>query len=136
MNLIVCVDDKNGMAFNRRRQSQDREVRKRICEISRNSILRMSYYSKSQFTEANVNIIAGDDFLFKAERDDFCFVELSDPRSFEDKIRKIILFKWNRLYPADVFFSIELKKSGWKRVDMREFRGYSHDHITEEVYLL
>ena len=27
MKLIICVDDNNGMMFNRRRQSKDREVR-------------------------------------------------------------------------------------------------------------
>ena len=32
MRLIVCLDDKNGMAFNHRRQSRDRIVTEKIEE--------------------------------------------------------------------------------------------------------
>ena len=39
MILIVCVDNKNGMLFNRRRQSQDRMLRTRILEMTAQSRL-------------------------------------------------------------------------------------------------
>ena len=37
MKLIVCMDDKNGMAFNHRRQSRDRVLAKRIMELTENA---------------------------------------------------------------------------------------------------
>ena len=33
MNIIVCLDDKNGMMFNKRRQSQDKLLRSDIKEL-------------------------------------------------------------------------------------------------------
>ena len=32
MQLIVCLDEQNGMLFNHRRKTKDREVRRRILE--------------------------------------------------------------------------------------------------------
>lgn len=39
MKLIVCMDDKNGMAFNHRRQSRDRVLAERIMELTENAKL-------------------------------------------------------------------------------------------------
>lgn len=39
MRLIVCLDDKNGMAFNHRRQSRDRIVTEKIEELAKGSVL-------------------------------------------------------------------------------------------------
>ena len=40
MTLIVCLDDKNGMAFNHRRQSQDRLLRRRVLELAGEALCR------------------------------------------------------------------------------------------------
>ena len=34
MIIMVCVDDNNGMMFNKRRQSQDRVLRQRMLELA------------------------------------------------------------------------------------------------------
>ena len=41
MKLIVCIDEKKGMMFNHRRQSQDRVLRDDIRKECQGSILRM-----------------------------------------------------------------------------------------------
>lgn len=43
MKLIVCMDDKNGMAFNHRRQSRDRVLAERIMELTENAKLYRLY---------------------------------------------------------------------------------------------
>ena len=45
MVLIVCLDLNNGMYFNNRRQSRDREVIKDIAFITKNNNLIMTEYS-------------------------------------------------------------------------------------------
>lgn len=35
MNVIVCVDDNNGMLFNKRRQSRDKAVIDKIINITK-----------------------------------------------------------------------------------------------------
>ena len=48
------------------------------------------------------------------------------------EIEKVILYHWNRDYPADTYFDLDL--TDWKITRTEEFPGFSHDKITEEVY--
>ena len=50
---------------------------------------------------------------------------------FGEKIEKIVLFRWNRHYPADVHFQFPGK---WHLVQTEDFPGSSHEKITMEVY--
>ena len=108
MILITCVDNNMGMLFNHRRQSQDRVLKERIID---------------------------EHFLSKAACNDICFVEDCSVAPFEQKIEKIILYKWNRDYPADFYFDIPLSEHGWKLISSEDFVGFSHDKITEEIYV-
>ena len=130
MILIVCIDDKNGMAFNHRRQSQDRVLVERIECLTADSKLRMAPYSQKLFSCSD--ILADDDYLIKADIDDYCFVEREDVKPYEDKIQKVIVFRWNRHYPSDLKFGIDL--STWHLVASEEFPGSSHLKIAMEVY--
>ena len=49
MVLIICLDDDNGMMFNHRRQSQDRELRKHLMTLTSGKKLWMNHYSAKQF---------------------------------------------------------------------------------------
>ncbi len=46
MKIIVCIDDKNGMMFNHRRQSKDREVRRDMLSYIGHHRLWMNEYSR------------------------------------------------------------------------------------------
>ena len=48
MKIIVCIDDKNGMMFNHRRQSKDREVRRDMLSYIGQHRLWMNEYSRKQ----------------------------------------------------------------------------------------
>ena len=73
-------------------------------------------------------------FLDKARPGDFCFIENVAPSAYEDKIEKIILYRWNRNYPGDLYFDIPLEEHGWKLIETDDFAGRSHEKITKEVY--
>lgn len=135
MIIIICLDDNGGMLFNRRRQSQDRFLRQQILTETAGSKLWMNSYSAKQFTEEPAgNIVVDEDFMDKAPPGDFCFVENIGPAAYEEKIEKIILYKWNRKYPGDFYFDIPLEEHGWRLIETDEFAGHSHDKITKEVY--
>jgi hypothetical protein len=101
----------------------------------------MNHYSEKQFKDSenyinnsqNYNI--DENFLSKAACNDICFVEDCSVAAFEQKIKKIILYKWNRDYPADFYFDIPLSEHGWKLISSEDFVGSSHDKITEEIYV-
>ena len=46
MIVIVCVDDNNGMMFNKRRQSQDRVLRQRMLELAGEKKLPVMIHSR------------------------------------------------------------------------------------------
>ncbi len=130
MKIIVCVDKNNGMTFNGRRQSQDSAVRQKIAQICGNSPIYMNNYTAKTFS-GECNVIIDESFLQTAGKDDFCFVEnLPVDAQWADEI---YLFNWNRRYPADSYFDIDLKQ-GYKRVSKEEFSGTSHDKITLEIF--
>ncbi|MBO5952932.1 MAG: ribonuclease Z [Oscillospiraceae bacterium] len=136
MKLIVCLDNRNGMLFAGRRQSSDRKLRQRILEITAGCRLWMNSYSAKQFGEAGENILVSEGFMADAAAEDCCFAENTDIRPFVDRIDTVILYRWNRDYPADVRFPVELFADRWRLAESCEFAGYSHDTITEEIYML
>lgn len=132
---VVCVDDRGGTMFNCRRQSQDRLLRQHLLETVKNKRLWMSAYSYRQFQEVDKGIIVVDeDFLAKAPNGDYCFAEGQQLAPWIERIEGIVLFHWNRVYPADTYLDLVLSDGNWALVDSKEFPGSSHEKITKEVY--
>lgn len=133
MVLLVCVDDQFGMMFNRRRQSSDSVVTAKILEMTAGKRLWMNNYSRSLFPE-NAPICVDDDFLKKASEEDYCFVENCDVKPYIGCAEKIVLFHWNRQYPADIRFPNDLLTGDWSIIHTLDFPGNSHKTVTVEVY--
>lgn len=135
MKLIVCLDEVGGMLFNKRRQSSDRMIREDILKMIGNQKLFVNYYTAKQFLEAEQEyIIIEEECLQKAECDDYVFIENISANSFSSDIDQVIVYRWERKYPADVFFDIDLQTSDWELVSLEEFVGYSHECIKKEIY--
>jgi hypothetical protein len=130
MKVIVCLEDNNGMTFNRRRLSFDAVVIQRILDVVSGEKLWMNEYSAELFSCSDISVSA--DFMERAEYGHYCFVENIDILPYADRIEKIIIFRWNRRYPSDLKFSFSLE--GWNLVQREEFAGKSHPQITQEVY--
>ena len=132
MKVIVCVDDRGGMMFNKRRLSRDREVIKDILSGLVGEKLCMDRYSASLFEEAGEMILVDEEFLAYAEKNEVCFVEDKALTPYIDRIDTVTVYRWNRCYPADFYLDLELDK--WKKVHVSEFGGNSHEKITKEIY--
>ncbi|MGI5977260.1 MAG: ribonuclease Z [Candidatus Limivicinus sp.] len=133
MKVIVCLDDNYGMLFNHRRQSRDINVRRYIADMCKGKVLWMTPYSARLFGgEMDYNI--SEDCLLEAAAGEYCFIENKSLLPFEDYIEEITIFKWNRIYPADMKFDIPLEEHGWKCISADEFAGNSHEKISVEVY--
>lgn len=127
MKLIVCLDDKNGMMFNRRRQSRDKILIENVLELCKGEKLYTNEYSAKLFPENSVEICENP-----AETNDgYCFAENFTVN--EEEIEEIIVYKWNRLYPADTYFNIDLEN--WTLTETVDFEGSSHEKITRERYV-
>lgn len=129
MKVIVCVDKSNGMMFNNRRQSQDSVLREKVISLLEGKKLFLNEYSAKQFENTDC-LCVSDNFLEMAGTDDFCFIENVDVPTDADEI---YLFQWNRDYPADMYFTVELKPN-YKKVRFEDFVGSSHKKITLDIY--
>lgn len=131
MIIVVCIDDRGGMLFNRRRQSQDRLLREDLLREAGNRPLWMNAYSAKQFAPLPENIRVAEDFPARAGDGDFCFFENVNPVPWLERAERIVLYRWNRHYPADRWFPQPLPGRTVQRTE--DFPGESHETITKEV---
>ena len=134
MKVIVCLDDKRGMLFNERRQSRDRVLNADVVKMTEGTKLLVAPYSKMLFEDICASLICDEGFLDLAKNGDFCFVENRALSGYVDKIEEVVIYWWNRRYPTDMFFDLDLEKLGFRRVSMTEFEGSSHEKITKEIF--
>ena len=133
MILTVCVDDRGGLLFNGRRQSQDRVLRERLLELTGGRPLWMSPYSAGQFAgQVAPNVTVDAACLDRAGPGEFCFAEEGGLAARAERVEGVVLCRWNRVYPADTYFDLPLE--GWTLTERGEFAGSSHETITLEVY--
>lgn len=132
MKLIICTDLNNGMLFNNRRQSKDKELINHICNLINNEKLWITSFSEDLFKDKiNYNLILNENFENIGEND-FCFIENISLKVFEKKLDEIILYNWNRTYPADTYLDISLED--WILESELDIEGLSHEKITQKIY--
>ena len=134
MKVIVCLDDKLGMIFNGRRQSRDRRVTEDVLRCTEGKRLYISAFSKKLFEGSEDAYILDEDMLSIAQSKEYCFVENMALEPYISRVEELIIYRWNRLYPADMRFDIDLGAEGFSLEDTVEFEGYSHEKITKEIY--
>lgn len=133
MTVMLCIDDKGGMMFNHRRQSRDQVLQEHILNLIGDARLWVSRYSRKLFpNDGQAEIYTDEDFLEKAQKGDFCFAEDKDISLYEEKIERLIIFRWNRVYPADTFLELDLNRYTLEKTE--NFEGNSHEKITKEIY--
>lgn len=132
MTIYICIDDNKGMLFNHRRQSRDEAVLKDILSTAGYKVW-MNAYSSKLFGTVLDKIIIEDDFLECAPKDSYSFLENIPLKPYEDKLDEIIVYYWNRVYPADIYLDIDLDLN-WEVTDTKEFGGTSHEKITRKIF--
>lgn len=137
MIVIACVDNTMGMLFNKRRQSKDIKVIEHIINGFGRRVGNKFFvdsYSETLFKGIPYFIYeVNENALDVAGEDDVCFIEKQHISRYLNDINAVVLYKWNRNYPSDKYFDLDLTQ--YRRVSVREFMGKSHDKITEEIYV-
>ncbi|MCD8212397.1 MAG: ribonuclease Z [Oscillospiraceae bacterium] len=83
--------------------------------------------------EGSISLHIDDHFLESAAPGDYCFVENVSVAPYAQQVEQVILFKWNRDYPGDFYFDMDI--SSWTLTSSEDFAGSSHDDITMETYI-
>ena len=131
MTLVLCAEERGGLSFHSRRQSQDRLLREDLLKEAEGRLLWVDGYTKRQFSEPSERIRVSETPWLQAGEGDLCYLELQDPSPAMERADKLLLYRWRRHYPADRAFSVPAE---WHLVSRTELAGYSHDVIDKEVY--
>ena len=134
MKIIIALDDNNGMLFNRRRQSSDATIRDRIKELINGEMLYLNSYSVEQFKDTDIWLSVDEDFLHKAGKGEYCFVENEKLADVREDIEEFVIFRWDRKYPSDFTLDVLPEKCGMSCASTEEFAGHSHEKITMEIW--
>ena len=135
MTVIVSIEDRGGMLFLKRRVSKDRLLTDDIAKTVGDGVLYVSDFSEELFSESNVSVLCVPNPLDVAGKDDFVFVENMEIKNYTDKIDRLIIYKWNRKYPFDFSLDIVPAECGFSLSESCNFKGYSHEKITKEIYV-
>ena len=131
MKLIVCLDERKGMMFNNRRQSRDRVLIDNMIEMIGDNKLYIAPYSESLFENKEIKLKVKTNPL-KAADEGWCFIENLPVAEYKDEIETVVIYHWNRHYPGDFFFDLELDSYTLESSD--ELVGSSHEKITKEIW--
>ena len=133
ITVAVTVDERMGIAFNKRRQSRDRILIRDLVGTLSDKIY-VSEYSLPLFDEYIDRIVVADDPLRECPDGGCCFVEMTELMPYIDDISTLIVYNWNRHYPADKTLDIDIKNGAFALTSNTEFVGSSHEKITKEIY--
>ncbi len=147
MKIILCVDERAGYSFNKRRQSRDIKMREHMLGVLREEgaeLLLNSYTERSMLKDAGLFTEQeragreacpakdGDGFLEIAKKKNcWAFVENEDISPYYGYIDEMIIYRWNRLYLSDLHLSDSFL-SEFVCVERGSFKGSSHDEISFE----
>ena len=131
MTIYVCLDDKNGMLFNGRRQSRDARVLEDIAK-GLPGVLTIDPFSEKLVAAAQIPYgLAGD----TPDRECHFFLENRDPDTLLSMADCLVIYRWNRHYPGDTRWNADPEALGFHLAETTEFPGKSHEKITKEVYV-
>ena len=133
LTVAVTVDDKMGVAFNKRRQSRDKLLIEDLCKAWDGDIY-VTSYTAPLFEDFEGRIKVVNDPLSECTDGGLCFLELTSIAEHIDSISELIIYRWNRLYPSDKKLGADIDKSKFNLISSCDFVGKSHDKITKEIY--
>ena len=127
MTLILCLDGQGGMMFGTKRQSKDSALIRRLLSKTQGKRLVVSPYTAALFAEKEELIVAEEPASL-CGKNDFFFAENTALPT--EGIDTLLIYRWNRRYPATRFFKIPT--DGYVLKERVDFPGSSHELITEE----
>ncbi len=132
MTVAICLCDRGGMLFNNRRQSKDRNQILDLLSLASGEKIYINAFSEKLFSDSGANFEVVENPL---ESGGFAFVENLHISPYIDRINKLIIYRWNRRYPADFSVDISPSDAGMSLSESVDFEGYSHEKITREVWI-
>ncbi len=131
--VILCLCDRGGMTFNKRRQSRDRLLIDDLCKNT-DGYIYIEEYSLPLFEgyEDRVKVISN--LPTDVPEGEIMFTERVSPDGFLEDVSRLIIYRWGRKYPFDTSFIAVPEAVGFSKVLEYEFVGKAHEKITKGVF--
>ena len=129
LTVYVCLDDRNGMSFNGRRQSRDSKIFEDIRQELPGELL-IDPFSEKLIERAGLPYRLMEGPL--PEEGNF-FLEMR-PAQEALAADRIVIYRWGRHYPADRRWDLDLEAQGYSLAEQKAFLGTSHELIGKDVY--
>ena len=133
MTVLVCLDEKDGMAFDGRRQTRDSAVIKDIFATAKGAPIKVAPYSEKLLSEYGRVKVTREPLMDKDE-DAFVFLEVDGIGEYASRIDTLIIYRWSEVYPSDLKFLPSPSALGLTLLTKSYIVGSSHKKITKEVY--
>ena len=114
MTCVICLEDRGGVMFNHRRVSRDAVVTDRILKLAtEHGPLNITPYTLRLLPQENIpSCVVHICDHPAAEGKGTCWLEDTVGELRPDAADRLILFRWNRTYPADMLFDQKAFFSG------------------------
>lgn len=133
VDIIVCLSNKKGMLFNNRRQSRDSKVFEDISSYLQGELM-IDKFSEKLISTTNLPYKIFENPVTECNADSILFIENRSVKEILSQLDRVIVYWWNRDYPSDFGFDIDLNQEGFNSVSVVEFEGSSHEKITKEIF--
>ena len=129
VTLYICLDDRKGLLFNKRRQSRDIRVLEDMAASAGELLL--GAYSQKLVTDAGIpcRVVTEEEVT-----EGHYFAESIPTDALLERTGQLVIYRWNRQYPADTRWEAVPEELGFVLQEITEFPGKSHEKITKEVY--
>ena len=130
MTIYLCLDDRKGLQFNKRRLSRDAAV---LEDLRRElpGTLTIEAFSEKLIAGAGIPCTVAEEI--PADAHFFC--ESKKAEGLLPLAEKLVIYWWNRHYPSDLRWEAEPAEFGFVLSETLDFPGKSHETITKEVYV-
>lgn len=129
MTIYLCLDDRRGLRFNGRRQSRDAAVLSDMAARLEGALTIAPHSER---------LIRGAQIPYQLlEAGMTCDLFLEDVPTEEQLscADRLVIYRWNRHYPADITWETDPDSLGFRLETAGEFPGKSHERIGWEVYV-
>ncbi len=133
MTAVICIDNYAGIGYNKRRQTRDAGIIRDAVSMCKGGRIVITPTSEKLF--AGIPHICAENPLSVMGKDDLYYAEFDVFEDVFDKADTVVIYSWNRAYPADVYFQYDPEEHGMTAESETLINGTSHDDVIKRVFV-
>ena len=127
IEFVVCVEDRYGISFNKRLIGRDKLIDEFLIESLDGSEVFVDDNYLKYSKDNRFKLISEFDFNEDSNKSITIYCTSENSLAYLDRSEEIIIYYWNRAYPADLYLDYDFIRTNYKLVEkIEEIEGSSH----------